>query len=294
MRRPPSGSPFSRLAIQPSRSNAGEGTLERPGALAAPSVRLACVGGAQGEVNGALAAPSVRLAAAGANQRNANFDLKPGLLASFVYLRSFQEKRTQGLYDMRDWVLDSGAFSAHSSGKPIKLQEYIDTCKHLLATDSLLAEVFALDVIGDWRASIRNCEAMWRQGIPAIPAFHRGSPESELKAIARDYPKVALGGVARLKGAEKLRWASQCFARVWPKRIHGFGFATEEAVLSLPFHSVDATSWELGPCGFGNWKAYGKMRVLGSGQDLRPEVERYLRLEQRARVKWKKAMEELK
>src|SRR5262249_2164969 len=150
----------------------------------------------------------------------------------------------------------SGAFSAHQSGKEIRLEEYIETAKQLMETDKQLVEVFALDVIDDWKASLKNCEAMWEAGVPAIPAFHIGEPEEALIHLARHYPKIALGGVALLRGEKKLSWARQCFARVYPHRIHGFGFGSEKAVLSLPFHSVDATNWELGPCRFGRWQSF--------------------------------------
>lgn len=217
----------------------------------------------------------------------------PALLVSYVFLKPFLER--QAAYVYRDWVLDSGAFSAYMSGTVIDLTAYIETCRELLATDPTLTEVYALDVIGDWRGTVRNTEAMWAAGVPAIPAFHGGEPWDVLVALARDYPKVALGGVAYAKVGLKLAWARQCFARVWPKRLHGFGFGGARAILALPFHSVDATNWEIGPCKFGNWRSFGggNLSVRGSRQNLRSEVEWYLDLERRARERWRKEMAEL-
>ena len=218
-------------------------------------------------------------------------DMIPALLVSYVYLEPFLKNRHK--YRFRDWVLDSGAFSAMNSGTHISLSTYMDTCKRLMDTDGQLTEIFALDVIGDPKASIKNCETMWKAGIPAIPCFHRGSPEADLKSIAKDYPKIALGGVAMLRGKEKMRFAEQCFARVWPCRIHGFGYGSESQILGLPWHSVDATNWEIGPCKFGRWQSFGHLSVRGSKQNLRAEVEWYLKLEQKARQKFRKQMEEL-
>ncbi len=225
-----------------------------------------------------------------ARQREARErESRPALLVSFVYLKPFLKNRDN--YAYRDWVLDSGAFSAHASGTEIDLQEYIETCQELLASDSTLTEVFALDVIGDWKASLANCEEMWKQGVPAIPAYHVGEPESVLLSIAKEYPKIALGGAVGYRAKDK--WAAQCFARTWPKPIHGFGFGSEKSIMALPWHSVDATNWELGPCKFGRWNSFGQMSVRGSNQNLRAEVEWYLKLEQRARQKWGKQMAEL-
>lgn len=216
----------------------------------------------------------------------------PALLVSYVYMSGFFRMRDR--LHFRDWVLDSGAFSAHSKGEVIDLQAYIDKCRELLETDPSLSEVYALDVIGDWRGTVRNTEEMWRQGIPAIPAFHIGSPLDVLQALAKDYPKIALGGVARIRDKQRIAWAQQCFANVWPKRIHGFGFASEKAMMTLPFHSVDATSWEMGPAAFGNWKSFpGASGVRGGDMNLRAEVEWYLELERKITHRWRNELAKL-
>lgn len=217
-------------------------------------------------------------------------DRDPALLVSFVYLDSFL--RTRHLYAYRDWALDSGAFSAQNSGTPIDLATYTEKCRALLASDPALVEVFALDVIGDADASRRNCAAMWEAGIPAIPCYHYGEPEAALLAL-REFPKIALGGTVGVPAREKLRWQQQCFARVWPKQIHGFGCGSAATLLALPFHSVDATNWEVGPCKFGNWRQFGKMSVRGSEQNLRGEIEYYLDVEARARARWRREMASL-
>ena len=156
-----------------------------------------------------------------------------------------------------------------------------------------MSEIFALDVIGDWRASLKNCERMWEAGVPAIPCYHIGEPDDALRHIASTYPKIALGGVAMRRGDAKMAFARRCFGMVWPKRIHGFGFGRESDILGLPWHSVDATNWEIGPCGFGRWIKYGQMQVRGSRQNLRSQVQHYLDLETKARIKWAKQMAEL-
>ena len=216
---------------------------------------------------------------------------KPALLVSYVYLKTFLEK--QHKYQYRDWVLDSGAFSAHNSGTEIKLQDYIDCCKRLIDSDNTLTEVYSLDVIGDWKASLKNTEEMWRQGVSAIPCYHINEPWDVLKGMAKDYPKIALGGVALCRGGLKDKFAEQCFARVWPKRIHGFGYGSASSIMALPWDSVDATNWELGPCKFGQWRSFGKMSVRGSKQNLKSEVEYYLKLERKARNRFGRYLAEL-
>jgi hypothetical protein len=243
-------------------------------------------------------APTVRLATSeggmmyeGGSVQKGRSDrfARPALLVSFVYLKPFLANRH--LYHYRDWVMDSGAFSAHASGRSIDLKDYIDTCKRLMVEDPTLVEVYALDVIGDWKASAKNCEIMWSQGVPAIPCYHVGEPDSVLKGLAAEYPKIALGGCVGFKGKD--RFAAQAFTRVWPHKIHGFGFGSEKSIMALPWHSVDATNWEIGPCKFGRWQSFGRMSVRGSKQNLRSEVEFYLKLEARARAKWRTPMAQL-
>src|SRR5262249_48713197 len=206
-----------------------------------PEIRLAHVPGAQGD--------NVLLGQRGVPQ----LEPKPALLVSYVYLNQFLKHRHR--YAYRDWVMDSGAFSAYNKGAVIDLQAYIEKSKELFSTDPTLSEIFSLDVIGDWRTSLKNTEEMWKQGVPAIPCFHNGEPWDVLVGLARDYFKIALGGVAMKRKNFKHWFANQCFSRVWkevgPTRIHGFGFSGESMVMGYPLHSVDATNWEVSPCKFG-------------------------------------------
>lgn len=220
----------------------------------------------------------------------------PGLLVSFVYLKAFDSNRAK--FHFRDWVMDSGAFSAHNSGKVIDLVEFTELAKERLATDPQLTEVFSLDVIGDWRASEANTKKMWAMGVPAIPTWHKGEPWDLLVAMARDYPKIALGGLVGLRTTAKKELIGQAFARVWkevgPTKIHGLGVGSEEIILAFPFHSVDATNWEMGPCAFGRWASFGGQNLQIRGKhNLRAEVEHYLRIEARARDRWKREMSKI-
>lgn len=200
----------------------------------------------------------------------------------------------------RSWCMDSGAFSAWTKGITIDLDAYIRTCQHLLATDPTLTEVFTLDVIGrPWQETMANTERMWAAGVPAIPVYHVGEPESVLVGYARDYPKIALGGMVKLRGQTKVRFAEQCFARIWPCAVHGLGATGTDVVMAVPWHSVDASSFEMGPRGYGQWKAFGG-KEGGRGKlsthgyyDVRPEVAWYLQLEQKMRWRWSKEMKEL-
>jgi hypothetical protein len=234
----------------------------------------------------------------------------PALLISFFYLWGIDGFRRRPVQDAwvptyrdktryRHWILDSGAYSAWSTGATLTLDDYIAVAKDLWDSDPTLHEVFALDVITDWRQSRDNTERMWAAGIPAIPVYHIGEPEDVLTGYARDYPKIAIGGMTGLRGATKRAYVEQCFARVWPCPVHGLGLTRRDLLLAVPWHSVDASSCELGPRKFGQWRAYAgagqgaaKLPVRGF-YDLRPEVRFYLELENEMRWKWQREMVEV-
>lgn len=214
----------------------------------------------------------------------------PALLVSYVYLKGWPELQQQIQY--RDWVLDSGAFSAHNSGVDVKLEDYIDTARKLQESDPTLSEIYALDVIGDPEASIANADEMNRQGVPAIPTFHLGSHWSYLDDIARRYDKIAIGGLAHSSHAQRMEFTGQVFARVWPKKVHGFAMAGRRMVMAYPFHSVDSTSWEIGPCKFGTYKSFrgSNLAIRGANQNLTAEVNSFLKLERLAKAKWRREL----
>lgn len=215
----------------------------------------------------------------------------PAILVSYFYWRLYMADRAS--YIFRDYALDSGAFSAHNSGKIIELDAYAEFAAERLATDKQCAEVFTLDVIGDWRASMRNTHKLWERGIPATPIYHVGEPESVLIGMAREYPRIALGGAVRMEARAKHAFAKACFAKVWPARIHGLGFAAEGTMMAVPFSSVDATNWATDPAMYGRWKAFGGKVSVRGHQNLRAEAEWYLRLEQRLKMRWARRLGEL-
>jgi hypothetical protein len=215
----------------------------------------------------------------------------PALLVSYYYVKDFTRHRSK--YIFRDYVLDSGAFSAFNSKVEVDLGTFINFSKTALETDKQLSEVYALDVIGDWKKSLNNTKKMWAAGVEAIPCFHFGEPWELIKGLAADYPKIAIGGAVGLSTKKKNKFAAECFARVWPKKIHGFGFGAVSSILSLPFHSCDATNWEIGPCMYASWKKFGNVSLRGSKYSIRSQVDYYLELERKAKFKWRREMQQL-
>lgn len=215
--------------------------------------------------------------------------VRPSILMSYAHWAPWIFER----YDYRDWCLDSGAYTAWKEGKPIELGAYMDFCFEVREKYPRLKEIFALDVIGDAEATVRNAETMTKAGLTVVPTFHLGSAEEFLYEIARNYEKIALGGMVSAWPTEdrgpvhqpKRKWAEQCFARVWPKKIHGFGLSGKQ-IEKLPWHSVDFSNWIVDPVRFGVWHSYGHKQVSVRNPakiKLSVEVEHYRRMETRLR-----------
>lgn len=216
----------------------------------------------------------------------------PHTLVSYAYWASFAKVRHR--LAIRDYVLDSGAFTAHASGKPVELQRYIEFCTWLLSFDRQLTEIFALDVIGDEKASLRNAELMWEAGVPAIPTFHFGESIDALMYLAKHYPKLALGGSVGVPGPKKRAWLTDCMTRIWPKPAHGFGVAAEKLLMACPLHSADASNWLLSPAAHSRWMAFGgHLPARGVHCNVRAEVDYWLEVERKVRIRWEREMEEI-
>lgn len=225
--------------------------------------------------------------ALGSMVRAMSVEPAPAVLCSYVFYKTFRPllMGEQGL--IREWVLDSGAFSAQQANITISLEEYIAFCKEVQASKNPPSAVFALDVIGDWEASLRNTEAMWKAGVKAIPCWHAGEPAQVLVEMARQYPRIAIGGTVGLSTELRQRIFDAAFAKVWPARIHGFGVNAMEVLTRYPFDSCDASSWEIGALRYGNWRSVDlRTPWLRKGHNLRTEVDHYLNLERQLAIKW--------
>lgn len=234
-------------------------------------------------------------------ERARELNLNPSVLVSYFYLKKPIYESIKKIKN--EYVLDSGAFSAWNSKKEIDIIQYAEECCELMKNENKPVEIYSLDVIGDSKKTQKNTEYLWSKGIQAIPTFHVGEPEDYLIGIARDYPKIAFGGAVGFHG--KYDWAKQCMLRIWPKKVHGFGFGCDK-LFGIPFHSADASNWVFQTSRYNYFKSYGK-QVLNLKKanesrffdkslpkqfniNLIPEIEYYLKLEKNLKQHFKKEM----
>ena len=138
--------------------------------------------------------------------------------------------------------LDSGAYSAHTMGLDINIDDY---CYFIKSNPGRFNPYASLDVIGDWKGSAANHNFMVSQGLTPLPTFHLHSPMHELRRLLKENDYVALGGLVGCPHDLMVSWLDRCWAVItdcWPKRIHGFGVMKPAILLRYPWYSSDGTT----------------------------------------------------
>lgn len=149
-----------------------------------------------------------------------------------------------------DLFADSGAYSAATTGAVIDLSAYADW---LLRWNDLFTVQSNLDVIGDHAATATNYERLRAAGCDPLSVFHVGEPWPVLERMCSDHRYVALGGLAlHLTNPSIQRkimaWLVKAFriGRDHGTVFHGFGVTSSQLVKSLPFYSLDSSSYTYG------------------------------------------------
>lgn len=181
-------------------------------------------------------------------------DQRATILGSFAYFaKTDLGKLTRQARDRRvevDFMADSGAFTAFTSGKKITTKAY---ATWLQVYAPYVNSAMTLDVIGNPDASARNTlelEDMMGDAVYIIPIFHVGSPWAELERWCASHPFIALGGGVGVNQREKrlMAWLVKAhqIARAHGTVIHGLGMTRPPYPDLLPFYSVDSSFWSSG------------------------------------------------
>jgi len=137
-------------------------------------------------------------------------------------------------------LIDSGAYSEMNTSKPIDLAAYAEWAERWRGRADAVAGLD--DIRGDWRRTLRNCEAM-----PAglgFPTIHDTDPPellADLIPIARERGGwLGCGLVPPRQGKGRfVRWVSENV----PADIHLHGWALGLYAGVPGFASIDSTNW---------------------------------------------------
>lgn len=139
-------------------------------------------------------------------------------------------------------MVDSGAFTAHSTGKPVKLSEY---AAWLERWRGCWDHAVTLDKIGDPVASARQTRRLHEMGLPVMPVFTKGAALAEFDAMVRDVGYVCVGGMVG-KGMAKMVRARvamlQRRAADMGGGIHALGVTAMDTLRYARPYSADASN----------------------------------------------------
>lgn len=163
-------------------------------------------------------------------------------------------------------MLDSGAYSAWSRGKPIQLADYIAFVKE---HRELFGTHVTLDVLPSGperqrteaaieqgaKDSYRNHQKMKDAGLSPIPVFHQGENFKWLERMLSDgetYIGLSTRKDLLVFAGRQRQWLLKCYEvlRGTKVRTHGFGITNTSFLFEMPFFSTDSTTWSL-QAGFG-------------------------------------------
>ena len=173
------------------------------------------------------------------------------LLLSYHYFRRVDVSELVGELEHLsgqsiDIMVDSGAFSAFTLGSVIDLDAYAEWVRYWGKYFTAYAN---LDVIGDPRATKDNQRALEAKGLAPLPIFHTGEPWEYLDGYLEAYPYIMLGGMVPYSKEKKrlMPWLIKCFKKAEGRAVyHGLGLTSSYSLTTLPWYSVDSSSWAAG------------------------------------------------
>lgn len=138
-------------------------------------------------------------------------------------------------------LVDSGAFTAHTTGQAITLDAY---AAYLERWRGAWDHAVTLDVIGDPHATAANTRKLHERGLPVMPVFTRGGTLADFDAMVREHRYVCVGGLVGLPNAAQVARAGvlQRRAATAGGGIHALGMGSLLDLRKVRPYSADSAT----------------------------------------------------
>lgn len=161
-------------------------------------------------------------------------------------------------------VVDSGAYTSWTQGKPIGVQDYIRFCFRVLEGSRARVLFVNLDVIPGSKGvrptlkqrvesayeGMKNYRLMQDVGLPVMHVFHQHEDFHWLDTLLEEGNLFGVSPANDVSVAERRTWLRKVLERMSKRqsgsefpRTHGFGITTQSLLERFPFYQVDSTSW---------------------------------------------------
>lgn len=173
------------------------------------------------------------------------------ILESFYYIKDWMIPYIQNYWN---FLLDSGAFTfitGKKDGKSIDWNDYTDRYIEFIKEQDINL-FFEMDI--DVVVGLKEVERLRKRieaktGKQPIPVWHKSRGKDYFIQMCKDYPYVALGGIAAKELTRKEHTFFPWFidkAHEHKAKIHGLGYTHLTGLRKYHFDSVDSTSWIYG------------------------------------------------
>ena len=162
------------------------------------------------------------------------------VLVSYPYMKKKLIEELVKNKDRINLLIDSGAFTAWKSGKPIQLDDY---CRFLDALPITPWKYFALDVIGDPIKTMENYQTMVKRGYNPIPVFTPSQDFADIEEYYKTTDFIGCGGLTDKYGSSGLVYLKKIFTYTKGRPIHLLGFTKPVIVKHFKPYSCDSSSW---------------------------------------------------
>jgi hypothetical protein len=144
----------------------------------------------------------------------------------------------------RKFLMDSGGFSAHTTGVQISLDEYE---AYVRRWEGHLEGFLNLDVILDWEKTLENQIELEARGLDPIPVFHVGTPLDRFPEMAEKYDLISIGNLTSTNKRDPKLWSLldsiHEIAREKDCDLHGLGLVSWPLACRWPWRSIDSSDW---------------------------------------------------
>lgn len=191
------------------------------------------------------------------------------ILISYFYLRQMLKRYGGSMekwIDANGWnfdgirlMMDSGAYSAKTQGKPIPHEEYLEfVAKNL---DYISVPVM-MDTVLDPKATEEAYKVAQKSGIKFMYAFHRPEPWEYFDRHLGE-PYIGLAPMPKSAPSVKVEWFGKCLHRAgmipvsekvlfppkgrfnYKSSFHLLGSAAERVIAKIEAVSADSSSWSM-------------------------------------------------
>lgn len=165
---------------------------------------------------------------------------KLNVLVSYEYINKGTVELLAKHQDEINLIIDSGAFSAFTLGKEIRLDDYCSYIREL-KKEIKQFNYIQLDVVFNPEKTRENFNRMLDAGFDTCPVFTRGEKYERLTELIDQGYYVFVGGVQR--GDNFRGFAKYILERTKGKRVHYLAFTKENFIRKYAPYSVDSSTW---------------------------------------------------